>query len=227
MRAVAFKPPTLPDGTEAPGIVQLHLEHRLVRRLLSRFFSQGFQAGLQRVCVVAAQGAQPRVLLLGRLALYGPHAARLHEEIIQVTAPWIEAARDTAPLRAFGDKGQETTLAQLDTALRDPRRPPTHATARARAWARKDAEDLAPELTRRAEAAQAEAEGKLAARGREEAASLRDLLVAQRHRILQQEGQAETPQQMDLFAEDERKQLRLDRASRQKRLAEIVTPLSS
>ena len=221
VRAVAFKPPTLPDGTEAPGIVQLHLEHRLVRRLLSRFLSQGFQAGLQRVCVVAGQGAQPRALLLGRLALYGPNAARLHEEIIRVTAPWIEAARDTAPLHAFGDRGQETTLAQLDAALRDPRRPPTHVTARARGWARKDAEDLAPELARRAEVARAEAEGKLAARGREEAASLRDLLVAQRGRILQQERQAETPQQMDLFAEDERRQLRLDRASRQKRLAEI------
>ncbi len=221
VRAVAFKPPTLRDGTEAPGIVQLHLEHRLVRRLLSRFLSQGFQAGLQRVCVIAGQGAQPRALLLGRLALYGPNAARLHEEIIPVTAPWIEAARDSAPLRAFGDRGQETTLAQLDAALRDPRRPPVHATARALTWARKDAEDLAPELARRAEAARADAEGKLAARGQEEAASLRNLLLAQRDRILQQEQQAEAPQQLDLFAEDERKQLRLDRASRQKRLSEI------
>jgi len=221
VRAVAFKPPTLRDGTEAPGIVQLHLEHRLVRRLLSRFLSQGFQAGLQRVCVIAGQGAQPRALLLGRLALYGPNAARLHEEIIPVTAPWIEAARDSAPLRAFGDRGQETTLAQLDAALRDPRRPPVHATARALTWARKDAEDLAPELARRAEAARADAEGKLATRGQEEAASLRNLLLAQRDRILQQEGQAEAPQQLDLFAENERKQLRLDRASRQKRLGEI------
>ena len=221
VRAVAFKPPTLRDGTEAPGIVQLHLEHRLVRRLLSRFLSQGFQAGLQRVCVIAGQGAQPRALLLGRLALYGPNAARLHEEIIPVTAPWIEAARDSAPLRAFGDRGQETTLAQLDAALRDPRRPPVHATARALTWARKDAEDLAPELARRAETARADAEGKLAARGQEEAASLQNLLLAQRDRILQQEQQAEAPQQLDLFADDERKQLRLDRASRQKRLSEI------
>ncbi len=172
-------------------------------------------------CIIAGEGAQPRALLLGRLALYGPNAVRLHEEIIPVTAPWIEAARDNAPLRAFGDRGQETTLAQLDAALRDPRHPPPHATTRARAWARKDAEDLAPELARRADAARADAEGKLAERGREEAVSLRGLLVAQRDRILQQELQAETPQQLDLFAEDERKQLRLDRASRQKRLGEI------
>lgn len=225
IRAVAFRPPTLGDGTEAPGIVQLHLEHRLVRRLLSRFLSQGFQAGLQRVCVIAGGGAQPRAVLLGRLALYGPNATRLHEEIIPVTAPWIEAARDSVPLQAFGDRGQETTMAQLDAALRDPRRPPPHATARATAWARKDAEDLASELARRAEMAREEAEAALTARGREEAASLRGLLIAQRDRILEQERKAETPQQLDLFAEDERKQLRLDRASRQKRLAEVASEI--
>jgi ERCC4-related helicase len=217
IRAVAFGPPTLPDGTEAPGIVQLHLEHRLVRRLLSRFLSQGFQSGLQRVCVIAGQGAQPRVVLLGRLALYGPNAARLHEEIIPVTAPWIEATRDSTPLRAFGDRGQETTLTQLDAALRDPCQPPPHATARARSWARKDAADLAAELNRRADAAKTAAEAALAARGREEAASLRVLLQAQRNRILAADREVDAPQLL-LFEDEERKQLRLDRAYRSQRL---------
>lgn len=32
-------------------VVQVHLEHRLVRRLLSRFLSQGFQSRLSRVSV--------------------------------------------------------------------------------------------------------------------------------------------------------------------------------
>jgi hypothetical protein len=40
IRAIAFEPPRLPDGRDAPEIVQVHLEHRLVRRLLSRFLSQ-------------------------------------------------------------------------------------------------------------------------------------------------------------------------------------------
>lgn len=220
VRAVAFSPPTLPDGTEAPGVVQLHLEHRLVRRLLSRFLSQGFQSGLQRVCVIAGAGAQPRAVLLGRLALYGPNAARLHEEIIPVTAPWIEAARDSTPLRAFGDRGQDSTLRQLDEALRDPRRPPPHATARAKAWARKDAEDLAPELARRAEAAKAAAQAALTDRGKEEAASLRALLVTQRDRILAAERELDGPQFL-LFEDDERKQLRLDRIHRSRRLQEL------
>lgn len=220
VRAVTFSPPTLPDGTEAPGVVQLHLEHRLVRRLLSRFLSQGFQAGLHRACVIAGEGAQPRVVLLGRLALYGPGAARLHEEVIPVTAPWVEATRDSAPLRAFGDRGQETTLAQLEKALRDPRRPPPRSTGRALAWAPKDAEDLAPELGRRAEAARAEAEAGLAARGQEEAASLEALLRRQRERILAKEAELDAPQML-LFEDEERKQLRMDRAHRKRRLDEL------
>ena len=224
VRSVAFSPPTLADGTEMPGVVQLHLEHRLVRRLLSRFLSQGFQSGLQRVCVIAGQGAQPRAVLLGRLALYGPNAARLHEEIIPVTAPWVEATRDSAPLRAFGDRGQESTLAQLDAALRDPRQPPPHAAARAAAWARNDAEDLAPELSRRADAAKAAAETALTARGREEAASLRGLLLAQRDRIRATDQDLNAPQLL-LFEDEERTQLRLDRTHRARRLRELESEI--
>jgi hypothetical protein len=84
--------------------VQVHLEHRLVRRLLSRFLSQGFQAGLSRVSVIEGPGAQPRVVLMGRLAVYGAGAARLHEEIIPVTAIWTEAERERKPLRPPGGK---------------------------------------------------------------------------------------------------------------------------
>lgn len=226
VRPVAFSPPTLPDGTEAPGVVQLHLEHRLVRRLLSRFLSQGFQAGLQRVCVIAGQGAQPRAVLLGRLALYGPNAARLHEELIPVTAPWVEATRDSVPLRAFGDRGQETTLAQLEAALRVPRPAPDHAAARAKAWARKDAEDLAPELERRGARAREDAEAALRERGREEAASLRALLAQQRDRILAAEKELDAPQLL-LFEDAERTQLRLDRGHRSRRLAELALEIEA
>ena len=94
IRAIAFEPPRLPDGRDAPEVVQVHLEHRLVRRLLSRFLSQGFQAGLSRDLGHRRAGAQPRVVLLGRLAVYGAGAARLHEEIIPVTAIWTEAERE-------------------------------------------------------------------------------------------------------------------------------------
>src|ERR1019366_5413094 len=168
VRQIAFEPPILTDQTDAPGVVQLHLEHRLVRRLLSRFLSQGFQSGLQRVAVVVGPGAQPRIVLLGRLALYGSGAARLHEEILPVTALWVEATRGTVPLRPFAERGQETSIAQLKLALRDPRHPPASVIERVRALARSDARDLDPELRRRAELSRAEVQIELSRRGGEE-----------------------------------------------------------
>jgi hypothetical protein len=74
VRAIAFEPPRLDDGRDAPEVVQVHLEHRLVRRLLSRFVSQGFQEGLSRISVIEGPGAQARVVLMGRLAVYGAGA---------------------------------------------------------------------------------------------------------------------------------------------------------
>ena len=44
--------------------------------------------------MIEGPGAQPRVVLMGRLAVYGAGAARLHEEVIPVTAIWSEADRD-------------------------------------------------------------------------------------------------------------------------------------
>ena len=66
LKAIAFEPARdVKTGVDAPDVVQLHLEHRLVRRLLSRFLSQGFTAGLSRVCSVVGPGARPRVVLIG------------------------------------------------------------------------------------------------------------------------------------------------------------------
>ena len=110
VRAIAFEPPVLPNGADAGDVVQVHLEHRLVRRLLSRFVSHGFQADLNRAVAIRGKGAQPRVVLLGRLSLYGPGAARLHEEIIPVAALWTEADRPKKPLKPLGDRGEDTTI---------------------------------------------------------------------------------------------------------------------
>ena len=60
LRRLSFTPAVLPNGADAPDVVQLHLEHRLIRRLLARFTSQGFQGRLSRCCVFAGPGAQPR-----------------------------------------------------------------------------------------------------------------------------------------------------------------------
>jgi hypothetical protein len=160
-------------------------------------------------------------VLLGRLALYGPGAARLHEQIIPVTALWIEATRGTVPLRPFAERGAETTITQLESALRDPRRPPVAVTERVRAWAQRDTRDLEPELRRRAEARQAEVQSELASRGDEEAASLQRLLEEQRRRIAEAEKKQDDPQLMLPLIEAEREQMRRDRAHRARRLAQL------
>jgi hypothetical protein len=176
---------------------------------------------------VLGPGAQPRVVLIGRLALYGPGAARLHEEIITVTAPWSEAGRGAAPLRPFGTRGEETTMAQVEAALRDPRHPPPTILERVRAWAAKDACDLEPELRRRAAEARDAAAKALVERGRREAESLRALIAAQRDRVAKAESEPEDPQlTLDLDAE-EAKQHRLDRAHWRRKLVELDAQLET
>jgi superfamily II DNA or RNA helicase len=227
-RAIAFEPPVEPDGRDADHVVQVHLEHRLVRRLLGRFLSQGFQSGLNRACVILGPGAQPRVVLLGRVALYGPAAARLHEEIIEVTAIWTEAGRGTKPLRALGERGQETTLEQLEDALARSRRPSDAVVARALSFAQQDVIDLLPTLEQRSREAIERAERQLAERGQQEASSLKELLERQRKRIEQAEANFDD-RQRELFAaeEAERRQLRADRAHWLKRLERIDRELET
>lgn len=222
MRAIAFEPPIRPDGADAADVVQVHLEHRLVRRLLSRFLSQGFQAALERVCAVVGPGAQPRVVMVGRLAVYGPGAARLHEEFVPVTAVWTEADRDRRPLRPLGSRGEDTTMSQLEDALRQARAAPAPAIARIRLLARRDAAELEPELRRRAAERLAEVTAELAKRGEAEASSLRQLLEAQRGRIAKAEA-AGDPAQLQLpgVADEERRQRERDRRHWAQRLAEI------
>jgi len=222
IRAISFEPPVQPDGTDAPDVVQVHLEHRLVRRLLSRFLSQGFQADLERVCVVVGPGAQPRVILLGRLALYGAGAARLHEEIIPVTAIWSEADRDNRPLAPLGVRGEDTTLDQLERALREARQPPATAIARVRLLAKRDARDLEPELRRRAEQRRVEVARDLARRGDTEARDLARLLESQRDRIAQAERSIDRNQlALPGIADAERRQQERDHRHWRTRLVEI------
>lgn len=183
VRSISFEPPVMSDGRDATGVVQVHLEHRLVRRLLSRFVSQGFQSNLSRVSVIMGPGAQARVVLMGRLALYGAGAARLHEEVIPVTAIWTEAERERKPLRSLGESGEERTLNQLEDALRRARPAPTTAVARVQALLAKDIADLVPVLESIAAERLATVSAQLVKRGEEEAESLSDLLERQRVRI--------------------------------------------
>jgi len=225
IRSIAFEPPILPDHRDADNVVQVHVEHRLVRRLLSRFISQGFQSNLSRVSVIEGPGAQPRIIVMGRLSLYGPAAARLHEEIIQVTAVWTDADRARKPLKPFGEVGEAKTLDQLEHALRESRSAPERAVARVQATIRQDLTDLVPTLEKIAHEQLAKAKAQLARRGEQEAKSLANLLESQRTRIAKASADAEKddPNQFLLpgVLDEERRERQADRrhwASRLERL---------
>jgi Helicase conserved C-terminal domain len=222
LRAIAFEPPRLPDGRDAPEVVQVHLEHRLVRRLLSRFLSQGFQAGLSRIAVIEGPGAQARVVLMGRLAVYGAGAARLHEEIIPVTAIWTEAERERKPLRALGESGEERTLNQLEEALRNARAASGMAAARVQALVEQDIADLLPTLERLADERLGRVKIELAKRGEDEARSLENLLVQQQKRIVKASAEFD-PNQLLLpgVVDQERREREADRRHWAMRLTRI------
>jgi hypothetical protein len=228
VRAIAFEPPVRSDGSDAADVVQVHLEHRLVRRLLARFLSQGFQADLERACVVIGPGAQPRVVMLGRLAVYGPGAVRLHEEIIPVTAVWTQAERDRKPLKPFGSSGEETTIDQLQDALRQARNPPAGVIERIRPYAPKDAADLKPELERRAASRLSAVTRDLAARGEEESKSLATLLSAQADRIARAvKGYDPRQFAFEFIPDEERRQKERERRRWDERLREIEHELAT
>jgi hypothetical protein len=227
VRAVAFTAPVLPDGRDAEDVVHLHIEHRLVRRLLSRFVSQGFKAGLSRASVIYGPGTQPRVVLVGRLALYGPAAARLHEEILPITAFWSEAARQRGGLRALGEAGEQTTMAELEVALNSNAVPPQDVVDRLMAGAQDDVRALRPALEQRAKAAGEIAQRELATIARREAEALRALLTSQRDRIKKEAATDDSAQlQLDLADPAERRQREADRRRWDRRLAEIERELA-
>ncbi len=227
VRKISFEPPILADGRNADDVVQVHLEHRLVRRLLSRFLSQGFQSRLSRLSVILGPGAQPRIVMMGRLAVYGPSAARLHEEIIPITAIWTESERATKALRPLGESGEEKTLNQLEEALRDGRQAAASVTARIQPLLAKDIADLTPSLAAIAEEQLAAVKVQLAKRGEEEARSLTTLLEQQRNRILAASKDF-NPNQLTLdLVPEERREREADKRHWQTRLDRLENELQT
>ena len=162
--------------------VHLHLEQRVVQRLLARFRAQGFiYHDLSRACLAQSRDPIPRVVLLGRLSLYGRGAERLHEQIVPVAARWRDLERRSGPLRAYARDAQELTMQLLDESL-DSRTPQPSEPVRRRllAGAGQDIADLRPQLEPRAREFAVIAKHQLAERGEREEKALRETL--ERHR---------------------------------------------
>lgn len=210
--------------------VHLHLEHRLVKRLLGRFVAQGFvHDQLSRACVLVTPEAQPKVVLLGRLSLFGPGAARLHDEVLAVTARWQPPGRRQG-LRAYAadQKAEGETIAQLerDFAEQAGRQVADATREMLRQSAPADVAELMVELQQRATEVAADATAKLHQRGAREAQEMVRLLQNQRERIHKEQARHGAAQGLlDLWDADERRQLDADRLAWQRRLTAIDSEL--
>ncbi|MES1244266.1 MAG: DISARM system SNF2-like helicase DrmD [Acidobacteriota bacterium] len=232
---VVFKPLDRLDGSR----VHLHLQHPFVQRLLSRFLAQGYGAhDLSRVTAVRdPYGAQVVVLVFGRLSLFGAGAARLHDQLVAVAAPWFEAGGPDH-LQPFEGAAEEKALERLNRILRElpPDGDPHGGVServrdRLRASARADFATLWPHVEAEADALVHEAERKLAERGAAESDALKGILRNQRLAI--QKALAKLPQLTLAFAPTEPKaqqqvrQIEQDRDHMEGRLLAIDREIES
>lgn len=226
-REAKIRPVVFEDaGVLSEDTVHLHLEQRVAQRLLARFRSQGFiHYDLSRACLAQAADSIPRVMLLGRLSLYGRGAERLHEELVPLAARWIELSQRSGPLAAYARDAEAKTLDLLDRSLRDAhRRPPTQSIQKKLlSAAPHDIEQLLPQLEPRATELAAIAMEKLRKRGEREERDLRETLERQHQRVREAlENTEPRLQQLTLgFDDDERRQLESDMRSWRVRLEQF------
>ncbi len=215
-REAPIRPVVFEDaGVLTEDTVHLHLEQRVAQRLLARFRSQGFiYHDLSRACLAQSADAIPRVILLGRLSLYGRGAERLHEEIVTVAARWVEPSQRKRTLAPYGSDAETNTLHLLEEAINDRRRHAPGETIQRKllAAAPRDIEELLPQLGPRAEELAMSAADRLTRRGEREAKDLRATLEHQRERVKEElaahEGQFK---QLTLaFDEDDKRQVELN-----------------
>ena len=217
-------------GVLTDDTVHLHLEQRMAQRLLARFRAQGFvHHDLSRACLVQAADSIPRVVLLGRLCLFGRRAERLHEVLVPVAARWIEPSRRTGPLKAYAEEAEARTLERLETALQNARAPGETIHRRLLETAARDIEDLLPQLKVRAELVAGSAAEGLRGRGEREERQIRETLESQRQRVetelRRQEGGG--IQLVMEFSEEEKRQRQADVASWRTRLAQFDRDLKT
>jgi hypothetical protein len=177
-----------PIDTLVSEAVQLHLQHPLAQRAVSPFRAQAFtEEGLARVTVVVDRSStRKRVLVLGRLAVFGHGAARLHEEVLGLAAYWSEGD-DPQRLEPFATEEANTRALEAFFQVLDAPEVPQlapHLVERLLRSAPADQRALEAHLRRRAMVRTEVARTRLQARGRAEAEAMRAVLEAQRDDIV-------------------------------------------
>jgi SNF2 family DNA or RNA helicase len=209
IRPVVFRAPDQINDE----VVQIHLQHRVAQRLLGRFLAQGFVShDLSRACLVQTEDAIPRVVLLGRLSLYGRGAVRLHEEILTVSARWSDPTLRRGPLKPYGREAETKTLDLMERALKPEAlgHVPEAIHSKLISAVQKDLEELLPHLETAGQEARDAAAKDLAQRGASESEAMRKMLEDQRTRVQTELGKR--PEQLTFqFDDAEKRQLESNR----------------
>ncbi len=226
-RQAQLRPIVFADTGKLGGeVVHLHLEHRIVQRLLGRFRAQGFlHHDLTRATAVLVEEAEPKVILLGRLGLYGDHASRLHEEVIMVTAPWTAPLVRKTKLRAIGQDHHDTIWRELEDGLARGELPHARLSEDLAKSAERDMDELLPLLIQRSDSARKRAEEDLGKRAAKEASDIVKVLEAQKARIRKHHDNPQ--QELELGDAAARRQAAMERAFWEKRLHTIDDEITS
>ena len=226
------KRPLSPVVFEAPPgvaskLAHLHLSHPIVQRVLQRFLAQGFSANdLSRVTVVRSKrDSVARVIVFGRLSLFGAGAARLHDEVVSVSAKWLDGG-GKGHLKPFSEEADRRAIEQLELTLAEaPELSATPAAVQKRllASASSDFAALWPSVEEEASVREKDARKKLAQRGTSEAKALTQILVTQRETIEEALG---AQLELDLTAKEEVDQWRRDKSHLEQRLAALEKELA-
>ena len=232
-RDAPIRPVVFEDqGVITDTTVHLHLDQRVANRLLNRFRSQGFvHHDISRACLTQVADSIPRVILLGRLSLYGRGAERLHEQLVSVAARWVEPGRRDGELSMYAREAEDRSLELLDAALarQTPDQIGPTIAEQLLGAAATDVAELLPQLERRAEELADEAAKKLLDRGERESRDLGETLERQRDRVNAEleRHTGKVPQLTLEFAEEDRRQLESNMRSWERRLEQFDRDLDT
>jgi hypothetical protein len=189
-RSAPIRPVTFEDADKlTDDSVQLHLEHRVVQRLLGQFRAQGLiQNDLSRACLYQGDDSIERVILIGRLSLFGSGAERLHEELIFVAARYLHPDIREGILKPYAanqdaHRSAVEALMKALEAITTEATPPPRLREQLGASSARDVRDLRAALEDRGRELAAVAAQRLADRGLAEAEVLARSLVAQRAQV--------------------------------------------
>ena len=184
---------------------------------------------LFRACVLAYDDPFPRVVLFGRLSLYGANAARLHDELVAVSARWTNPKLGRGPLQPYSQTAEQRLLDQLDQVLVNPNQGAVspRAVEILADSIDQDAAELAGLLQERCDNMRQRAIRMLDDRGEREARDMAEILELQRKRIATEAQKYDQNRQLEMnFDQDTKRQREADYRYWRRRLDAIERELA-